>query len=364
MPSSSTFLNHHLPLAVAAARKNRVIALLAKDDDESEEILTNNGIAVRYISLSRKSCNPSRILIEAIALRQILVHLSPDVVNAINLKAVFVAALAGIGCSWHTVGTIPGLGYMFTGRSLRQLFLRSATARGLAFALSRQRHTLIMSNPDDASEFINRGVSSSEHIRIVPVPGVNLKMFFPAPEPSDGFRVLLAARMLWSKGVGDFVAAARTLKTIMQDADFVLAGMPDPGNPDSVNVETLENWKNEGVIRWVGLCDDMPKLITSCHVVCLPTWYREGFPRVLVEAMACGRVIITTDVPGCREVFAHGECGVKIPPKNPSALIEALIWLHSNPNARRAMGTDGACVVKENFAEEIITRAALNCYSK
>lgn len=308
-PSSSAFVRHHLPVALAAAKKWRVYAILTRDDGKSEEILKYNDIDVHFIELSRKSINPIVVLREMLMLRSILKRLKPDLVNAINLKAVLSSAVAGVKLPGSLIGTIPGLGYMFTGNTFGQWVLRNTTMLGLKGVLRFKKHLLLLSNESDLLELSCRGVTSQEKMCIIPVPGVDTKEYVYTPEPAEGFRVILPARMLWHKGIKEFVEAASKLKHRIPNIECILAGEPDPGNPASVPESMLKSWSEEGIVSWIGWQDDMPALLASCHVVCLPSYYREGFPRSLVEAMFCGRAIVTTDVPGCRDAVKNSQNG-------------------------------------------------------
>lgn len=359
-PSSSVFLHHHSHLAIEAAKGNAVHVILADDDEKAFAALSDAGLTVHRMDLSRSSVNPARILWEARTLRRRLARLKPDVINAINLKAVLVAALANVGTKVKLVGTIPGLGYMFIGNSLHRKALRNATALGLRCAFSFQKHVLVFSNRDDVEEFIIRKVTEPENMRVIPVPGIDTREFAALPEPESGFRVVLPARMLWDKGVGEFVAAATELRSLIENAEFLLAGAPDPGNPTSISSEQLEQWTREGNVRWLGHCTDMAGLLASCHVVCLPSKYREGFPRVLAEAMACSRAIVTTDAPGCRDIGS--DVAILVEPGNADMLKNALLRLYHNPRERRERAQRGARKVSREFRRETIISNMLACY--
>lgn len=361
-PSASAFLHHHVDVAIAASKEYVVHAILADDDNVRHHLAANPGIIFHSIPMSRNSGNPTRILLEALALRHILRRIKPDIVNAINLKAVLVTAMANVGLSSRLVSTIPGLGYMFAGNTWRQTALRMATMASLRLLWTRQANLAIFSNQDDVREFVERRIVRKEHTRIIPVPGVNLRWHLPSPEPETGFRVVLPARMLWDKGVGEFVAAAAEFQSLIPDAEFLLAGDPDPDNPTSISRETLERWSADDVVRWLGHCDDIPGLLATCHVVCLPTKYREGMPRVLAEAMACARPVVTSTMPGCRELDPRA--GILVEPGNVSMLVDALLHLYRNPKERREMGMRGRERAVELYDAESITSRVLECFQE
>jgi glycosyltransferase involved in cell wall biosynthesis len=358
--SSMAFLNHHLPLAEAMREELETYVAVACDGDDDVRRIEERGITVHPIRWTRKTANPFRIAAEALVLRRIIASVKPDVVNAINIKSLLVTALAmafPTTISARLVGTILGLGYMFSDDSMKRRLLRSMAMAAMRRALPRLQHTLIFSNADDQQLFFSCHIGKPDCACIVPVPGVDTEAYAYSPEPTDGFRVILPARMLWEKGVGEFVEAAKLLRQSGINADCVLAGGIDTGNPTAIDAQQLQEWNEEGTVRWIGHQNNMPALLASAHVVCLPSYYREGFPRVLSEAMACGRAVVTTDVPGCRDAVMNLGTGLLIPPRNVAALVNALKALWIDPTMRREMGLRGRQTVLERFSQETITNA-------
>jgi glycosyltransferase involved in cell wall biosynthesis len=358
--SSAAFLNHHLPLAGAMQEELETHVAVVCDRPDDARRIEERGITVHPLHMRRKTANPVRVAGEALAVRRIIASVNPDVVNAITIKCLLVAALAmrfPYALSPRLVGTITGLGYMFSGDSVKRRLLRSATTVALRLALPKLRHTLVFSNTDDRRLFVARRVGRSECACVVPVPGVDTEVFVASPEPVDGFRVVLPARMLWEKGVGEFVAAARLLRQRGIDAEYILAGGVDVGNPAAIDVRQLREWDGDGAVRWLGHQDDMPALLASANVVCLPSYYREGFPRALAEAMACGRAVVTTDVPGCRDAVLGLESGLLVPPRDATALADALQSLWNAPEMRRGMGRCGRDAATTRFSQKVITMA-------
>ena len=361
--SSAYFINHHLHLA-AAGGDVLAHAALALDDEGDRKIVEDRGVRVYGLNLARKSLNPLRVLGEARALRRIVKMVGPDLVNPIALKSVLVALMAAAGLACGVVASITGLGYLFAGNAMGRVFPRVLIMTALTALLRRIRHILVFSNPADRDIFLARRVTARERMRIVPIPGVDTDEFACAPEPDSGFRVVLPARMLWEKGVAEFVEAAVMLKREIPGAEFILAGRPDPGNPESIVEEQLREWSAAGSVSWIGHCGQMPKLLASCHVVCLPSYYREGFPMVLVEAMACGRPVVTTDAPGCRDVLAGTEAGLLVPPRDAAALARALKGLYQAPAARLEMGRRGRRKVEKELSREKITGDMLDIFEQ
>jgi glycosyltransferase involved in cell wall biosynthesis len=211
--------------------------------------------------------------------------------------------------------------------------------------------------------FEESGLVEKDKVRLIPGSGVDCRRFSPASETGRGgrLRVLLPARLLWDKGVGEFVAAARILHGAGRDIEFVLAGDPDPGNPASVPVSEVNAWVAEGSIQWLGHVDDMPGLMRSVDVVVLPS-YREGLPKGLIEAAACALALVTTDVPGCRDVVSHGVNGLLVPVRDVEALAEAIARLQDHPELARILGAAARENALSMFDERLIVARTLDVY--
>jgi len=190
----------------------------------------------------------------------------------------------------------------------------------------KQARALILQNPDDVRLFVSLGLAREDSIRLIRGSGVDTQRYAPALEPDGAPLVVLPARMLWDKGVGEFVAAARELRSCGVDARFALVGDADMENPASIPRRQLKEWTDEGVVEWWGQRDDMPNVFCQSALVCLPS-YREGLPKALLEAASCGRAIVTSDVPGCREIVCHGDNGLLVPGRDAAALAAFLPYV-------------------------------------
>ncbi len=212
----------------------------------------------------------------------------------------------------------------------------------------------------------NAGVAAPDMIRLVRGSGVDCARFLPpAPDAANrtGFRVVLASRLLWDKGVGEFVEAARKIKADDAAVEFVLAGAPDPGNPASVDEAAARAWQAEGLVTWLGHVDDMPALFAQADVVALPS-YREGLPKSLIEAAACARPLVTTDVEGCREVVTHEIDGLLVPARDPLALAAAIARLRADPALARRLGEAARAKALTDFDERIVIAKTLAVYDE
>ena len=220
---------------------------------------------------------------------------------------------------------------------------------------------VIFENSEDQAAFLQNGFIRPENGNLILGVGVDTGHFKPVPEPDGNPVVLLAARMLWDKGVGEFVEAARILHAEGLQTRFALAGRTDPGNPASIPDAQIEAWRDEGVIEWWGWGEDIAQTLSKVVVVCLPS-YREGLPTILIEASACGRPIITTDVPGCRDAIQDGLTGLLVKPKDGISLACAIRELAVDPALRKKMGFAGRALVEDKFSSDVIVAQILSVY--
>lgn len=200
-----------------------------------------------------------------------------------------------------------------------------------------------------------------DSLTLIKGAGVNTKLFVFMPEPAEPVVVTLVARMLRDKGIAEFVEAAALIQKSRPGTIFQLIGMPDEGNPTSFSLAQLEDWVNSGVVNWLGHQDNIAKHLAKSHIICLPS-YREGLPKSLIEAVACGRPIVATDVPGCREVVSHGINGLLVQPRDSHALADALMILISDKSLRERMGLLGRERAENEFSSEIIISQTLCVY--
>ena len=220
----------------------------------------------------------------------------------------------------------------------------------------------VFQNPDDRDHFIKNNIIAKADARVIRSSGIDIDTYSPQPIPDTTPTVILPTRMLWSKGVGEFVEAARILHTRDIDARFALVGDHDPGNPDAILQEQLEAWDDQPWIEWWGYQDDMITTYANSHIVCLPSYYREGVPQVVLEAAACARPVITTDAPGCREGVKHGETGYLVPPRDANALAERLEMLLKDPERRTSMGQRGREYIEQEFSRERVVEKTIALY--
>ncbi|OPY07490.1 MAG: N,N'-diacetylbacillosaminyl-diphospho-undecaprenol alpha-1,3-N-acetylgalactosaminyltransferase [Syntrophaceae bacterium PtaB.Bin095] len=320
------------------------------------------GIRLIPFDLSRKGMNPASELAVLARLVALYRKEKPDIVHQVAMKPVLYGSLAArlSGVS-RVVNALAGLGYIFTSDQPKARFLRPVIGSAFRGLLNSRRSRLILQNQDDRAKFIRKRFISEKRIRLIRGSGVDTAVFVPTPEPPGVPVVILPSRMLWDKGVREFVDAAGQLKKRGISARFVLVGDADPHNPSAIPTEQLTAWHAEGAVEWWGRRDDMPAVFEQSHIVCLPS-YREGLPKVLLEAASCGRPIVTTDTPGCRDVVRQGENGLLVPVRGTAELADALQLLIEQPELRKKMGCKGREIVVSEFALEKVVAKTMNIY--
>lgn len=357
------FVSHRLALAVAAQAAGYNVAVVTRVRDH-DDVIRCAGLRLIPFENVRSSLNPFKEVLTLARLILLYRRERPDLVHHVAMKPVLYGSVAArFAGNPPTINALAGMGWLFTSGTGIARWLKPAVRRALAWVL-RTGVTLVQ-NPDDALLVSQLGVPESR-IRRVAGSGVDLQQFRPRESPSDNDGppiVVLPARLLWDKGVGDFVEATRLLRAKGIAARFLLAGEPDPLNPASISAEQVARWRQEGVVEAPGWVTDMPALLASCDVVCLPS-YREGLPKSLIEAAAAGKPIVTTDVPGCREIVRHGDNGLLVPPRNPEALADALARLIESPGLRRQMGARGRIRAEQEFGLDRVIRQMLALYDE
>lgn len=351
------FVSHRLPLAKAAKDGGFDVVVATRLETMSRVIEAARIRAIPF-EMSRRGTNPLSELGTLIRLWRLYRREQPDIVHHVALKPVVLGGLAARLAGVHAVvAAVAGMGFLFAGEG-RLPWVRAGLLRLLPWVIGSGR--AIVQNPEDAALLDSHGVPHGR-IRLIRGAGVDPDRFRILPEVEDVPLVVLPARMLWDKGVGEFAAAAGMLRQRGIAARFALVGEGDADNPASVPQATLEGWRAEGLVEWWGRRDDMPKVLAQAHVVCLPS-YREGLPKALLEAAASGRAIVTCDVPGCREVVRHQDNGLLVPPRDAGALADALERLILDAGLRRQMGRRGRERAEAEFSQERVIAETLAVY--
>jgi glycosyltransferase involved in cell wall biosynthesis len=260
------------------------------------------------------------------------------------------------------VNAMSGFGYAYSIGPGRRL-LRQGLDRAYRRSFQPSNVRIVVQNDDDRAEVLRICPAAADRVRTIRGSGVDLHEFRASPEPAGKPVVVLPARVLREKGVREFAAAAAALLRSGASARFVLAGRLDPGNRGALTGEQLRDLSEESGLEWTGDWPDMAQLFRDCHVVCLPS-YREGMPKALLEACASGRPIVTTDVPGCRDVIPEGRNGLLVPARNAAALATAIRQLIEDAPLRRRMGAEGRLLAEREFGIDAVVRSHLGIYGE
>lgn len=343
-------VNFRTGLIQALVSQGYEVIAVAPDDEYASKL---SALGCRYIPLSmgNKGTHPGRDLLLLWRFLRLMRKERPDVYLGYTVKPNIYGSLSAHALGIPVINNVAGLGTVFIkGGWLNQL------VRGLyRVALSRSRKVFFQ-NEDDRQMFIRNGLVVESVADRLPGSGIDLEKFVPLPLPGESrVRFLLIARMLWDKGVGEFVDAARILKQRGLGADFCLLGFLDVQNPAAISRSQMEEWVAEGVVRYLGVSDDVREEIAQADCIVLPSFYREGTPRTLLEASAMGRPIVTTDSVGCRDVVDDGVNGFLCRPRDSSDLADKLTRVFAMfPAAREAMGRRGREKVEREFDEQIV----------
>jgi glycosyltransferase involved in cell wall biosynthesis len=353
-------VSHRLALAVAAQAHGYDVAIVARERN-CGDVIRGAGLRLIPFENARSSLNPFSDLRMVARLIALYRREQPDIAHHVAMKPILYGSMAAKTLRRvRVVNAIAGMGWLFTSQNGHARWLKPIVTRALT-RLTASGLTIVQ-NPDDQAMLVELGLEPGR-IRLIPGAGVDLDVFHPGASPDGPPTVVMATRLLWDKGVGEFVAAARLLRARGVDARFVLAGEPDPLNPATVSADDVHSWTREGIIEYAGFVVDMPRLLSRSHVVCLPS-YREGLPKSLIEAAAAGRAIVTTDVPGCREAVRDGYNGLLVPPRSPDELAAALERLIVDPVLREQMGRHGRVLAERRFGQDAIIRQTLAVYDE
>jgi len=359
------FLSHRRPFAQAAQDEGYDVHVAAAPLPGDAEKIEADGMTFHPLPFARRGMNPFNELKAIWSLYRLYAELKPDLIEHATIKPVMYGSLvAKLFSEIKIINWMTGLGYVFIANNLTGDILRTFIVQVYRFVFKRRFLKIIFENPDDRDHFIFRKVINKEQAVVIRGAGVDTELFKPSMQKVENVLIVLPARMLWDKGVGEFVDAARILKRENNiDARFALVGDCDGGNPASVSPDTLKGWENEGIIEWWGRRNDMPMVLAQAHIVCLPS-YREGLPKSLLEAAASGLSIVTTDVPGCREVVRDRVNGLLVPVRDSKSLAIALRKLIESAELRATMGAKGREIVLNEFSERQTVAETLKTYEE
>jgi glycosyltransferase involved in cell wall biosynthesis len=355
------FLSHRLPMARAARDSGFEVHVATRVSNGAAAIEAERFILHR-IPFARGSLSPVATLSTVAALRRVHREVEPALTHYVALQACVLGMLASLGRPCACVNAFIGLGYSFTSETAKARAVRAIVGSLLRFLINRRNSTALVQNGDDMAALMSLGIAKNR-IALIPGSGVDVNRFMPLAEPVGAPTFGFVGRLLDDKGVRTLVAAHRLLRRRILDANLFIAGTPDPANPATVTEAEARSWNDEAGITWLGHVADIATFWAKTHVAVLPS-RREGLPLSLLEAAACGRAMIASDVPGCREIVVHGQTGLLFPVDDAAALADAMARLVADPQLRARCATAARKLVVERFAAEIIGRQTVGLYRR
>lgn len=356
-------LSHRLPVILGAQKKGFQVHVIAPDSS-TNQILKKHNVISHDIFLSRGGNNPFVDLVTLFQLIKILKQINPDIVHLVTIKPTLYGGIASrIAKVPHVVAAVSGLGTVFLSKGLMSGFRRILVTRLYRCALRHNNIKVIFQNPDDRKLLIDADILSISDSSLIRGSGVDLEKYPFLPEDNHGNTVVMASRLLRDKGIYEYIEAARLLKQRKISVNMKIIGSPDPCNPTSVTEEELNKWKSENIVEFCGFRSDIAEQYAEANIVCLPS-YREGLPKCLVEAAACGRAVVTTDVPGCRDAIEANVTGMLVNVRDAKSLANAIEYLLNNPEKRIGMGKAGRLLAENEFSIEYIVDQHLSIYKE
>ena len=358
---SEFFLSHRLPIAAAAQHLGYEIHVATADGSGVKKITAQN-MQHHKIPLTRSGRNPLQEINTIVSIHRVFKKIKPNLVHLVTIKPVLyggvIARLVGIP---GTVSAVSGLGFIYIDKGMRARLTRLIANQLYRFAFGKNNIRVIFQNPDDKDMFVKAKTVHSDKVVMISGSGVDLSKHSFVSEPTSVPVATMASRLLRDKGVVEFVEAARRLVQQGINARFRLVGEPDLGNPASVSLDKLNEWRKEGIVEITGFRENIGDVFASSNLVVLPS-YREGMPKVLLEAAACGRAVVTTDVPGCRHAIEPGRTGLLVPVRDVDALAAAMKLLLEDTKLRQEMGQAGRTLAENEFTIENVIAEHLAVY--
>ena len=357
------FISHFYERAVAAQADGYNVGISAHLG-EKRNILEEAGFTLYRHNISRSGTNPLVEIRNLFAMVKVFRSSKPDIIHLIALKPIVIGAIAARIYGKAQVVCAPiGMGYLFSSGDRKARLLQPIIRFVLRRILNFRNTHVIIENDEDCASLVSGKFVKAANIQVIKGAGVDLGSYQSTPENLETQVVTMFARVLRDKGVLDFVAAANIVHTQFPKAVFQLVGDCDPGNPTSFSEHEVRSWGSAGSITWLGFRTDVPALLASTNIVCLPS-YREGLPKTLIEACAAQRAIVATDVTGCREVVNHGSNGLLVPVRNPELLAAAISQLLGDQVQRTTFAKNGRLRAENEFASPIVIEQTLAVYKK
>ncbi|MBY0280592.1 MAG: glycosyltransferase family 4 protein [Alphaproteobacteria bacterium] len=352
------FCSHRLSLALAAKEQDYDVYVATPALGDHEKII-NADLKFIPLPFQRGGMNPFKELKTIYQIWKLYQNIRPDIVHHVAIKPVLYGTIAAFFSRVPLIiNAVAGLGHIFANNS----WLKTPLKIAMRSLLSLKNVQIIVQNPEDFEEI--KSLTQKDNIHLLLGAGVNLKEFYPIEESkAPPFKIIHVSRLLWSKGIKELVEAGKILKRQGHNIIIQIVGEPDLENPDAIPAEVLQEWHNNNLIEWLGHRVDIANLYQQAHIACLASYYREGIPKSLIEAAACGKSIITCDMPGCRIIVEHNKNGYLISPRDSEALANAILNLISDDKLRQQMGHQSRAHAESAFGEEKIHKETIKLYT-
>jgi len=362
------FCLHRLPIARAARDAGYTVYIAARVKDHGQ-VLQDEGFHVIPLDWRRESRNPLRAVLEISRIIGIYRRYRPDIVHHVALKPSLYGSIAAVvALRAPVVNNLAGLGRGFADSGMVSSAVSGVLKTAIRRLFRRKRSVTIVENADDRDFLVSQVGLPGKAVILIRGIGVDEVRFACTEEQAvaagQPVTITLVSRLLWPKGVGELVEAGRRLRAHGLPVTIQIVGMPDVTSGQAVPAATLEQWAAEGAVEWLGHRDDIPEIWRQSHIAVLPSYYREGIPRSLMEAAACGRPVVTTDMPGCREVVKEGVSGYLVTPRDVEALTATLEKLVRDPALRQRMGRKGRELIERDLTEAYVVEQTMDVYSR
>lgn len=358
------FLSHRAPVAVAAKKKGFDVHVATAYSEAAEQIISL-GLNYHRIPMTRSGLNPISEIRCLVGIYKLIKDINPHLIHLVTIKPVlyggFIARLLRVPA---IVAAISGLGSVFVASSISGKIRKYFVLLIYRLSLGHKNIKVIFQNPDDKYKLLKANIVDEKDSVMIRGSGVEISSCPVIDEPEGPPIVVMAARLLKEKGVLVFVEAAKLIQAKGIKCRFFLAGTPDPGNPSSITNEEIRSWVEQGIIEALGFRSDIPDVFANAHIVTLPSFYGEGLPKVLIEAAACARPVVTTDNPGCRDAIEKNVTGLLVPTKDAIALAGAFEKLLLDKALRIQMGKAGRNLAEREFTIESVVNKHLSIYSE
>lgn len=362
------FMSHRLPIAIEAISNGFDVHLATTVTDKKEE-LEKLGITIHPLLIGKGKPGIFQFIRSFFEIISVLKKVKPNVVHLVTIKPVLLGGVATrMMKADAVVAAISGLGSVFSARGVKAQIRRKIIGTIYKQALQHKNIKVIFQNENDKMILKELTGLNENQTHLIPGSGVDLENFNPATIADEDMKFIFAGRLLYEKGVGEFVEAAKTLKADLkgkkQKIKFILVGAPYPNNPSSVELEKIREWEKLGIIEYWGVRQDMPEVLRKAYAVVLPSYYGEGLPKILIEAAASGRAVITTDHPGCRDAIINNVTGLLVKTRDATDLSIAMRKLVDNPERAKEMGHEGRKLAEQKFTIENVTNEHLKIYAE